>query len=94
MFDRRIKKSNDSFKKTKKEDFNNKTAEDLLATKPVVVKPEPALLEQVVVIPAVAEKPLMKPRVIKTKEQKEKDKKSNQLLAAHAISSQVINPGL
>ena len=41
---------------------------------------------------AVAEKPLMKPRVIKSKEQKEKDKKSNQLLAAHAISSQIINP--
>ena len=46
------------------------------------------------IIPAAAEKPLMKPRVIKSKEQKEKERKANQLLASYAISSQIIYPGV
>ena len=38
------------------------------------------------IIPAAAEKPLMKPRVIKSKEQKQKDIRINQLLVNHAFS--------
>lgn len=40
----------------------------------------------------IVEKPVFKPRVIETKEQKDKKKRINALLSSHAISSQIINP--
>jgi hypothetical protein len=92
--ERRPAKPNDSFKKTKKEDFNNNIAPALsspmvlLASKPnpVVVKEElPVVPVAVKEEPVVGEKLLMKPRVIKSKEQKEKEKKANHLLVSHII---------
>ena len=100
-------KPNEGFKKTKKEDFNNiapALSENNRPYRQPIAKalpsPSPANLlalkpkEDLEPVVVVKEEPLMKPRVIKSKEQKEKDKKSNKLLAAHAISSQVINLGV